>query len=90
MLPILVESIEVAGRIKGCTFSLMLFSATPSPLAWQLLYTAAKEGDTMSAASRAGLLQCRFSRPSDKADRDLATYTRQEYRSCRVYQGVTL
>jgi hypothetical protein len=50
MPPILIESIEVAGRIKGCTFSLMLFSATPSPLAWQLLYTAAKQSDTKSAA----------------------------------------
>ncbi len=46
MLPILIESKEVAGRIKGCTFSLMLFFATPSPLSWQLLYTAAKESDT--------------------------------------------
>jgi hypothetical protein len=45
MLPILIESIEVAGRIKGCTFSLMLFVATPH-LSWQLLYTAAKESDT--------------------------------------------
>jgi hypothetical protein len=47
MLPILIESIEAAGRIKGCTFSLMLFFATPpSPLSWQLLYTAAKVSDT--------------------------------------------
>jgi hypothetical protein len=29
MLPILIESIEAAGRIKGCTFSLMLFFVTP-------------------------------------------------------------
>ncbi len=29
MLPILIESIEVAGRIKGCTFILMLFFDTP-------------------------------------------------------------
>ena len=29
MLPILIESISVAGRIKGCTFSPMLFVATP-------------------------------------------------------------
>jgi hypothetical protein len=28
LLPILIESIEVAGRIKGCTFSLMLFFVT--------------------------------------------------------------
>jgi hypothetical protein len=46
MPPILIESIEVAGRIKGCTFSLMLFFATPSPLSWQLLYTETKESDT--------------------------------------------
>ncbi len=32
MLPILIESIEVAGRIKGCTFSLMLFFTTPVKL----------------------------------------------------------
>ena len=47
LLPILIESIEVAGRIKGCTFSFMLFFATPpSPLSWKLLDTAAKESDT--------------------------------------------
>jgi hypothetical protein len=41
MLPILIESIEGAGRIKGCTFSLMLFFTTPVKLviysdAWQI------------------------------------------------------
>jgi hypothetical protein len=46
MPPILIESIEVAECIEGCTFSLMLFVATPSPLSWQLFYTAAKESDT--------------------------------------------
>ena len=46
MPPILIESIEAAECIKGYTFSLMLFVATPSPLSWQLLYTAAKEIDT--------------------------------------------
>jgi hypothetical protein len=46
LLAILIESIEVAGRIKGCTFSLMLFVATPSPLSWQLFYTVAKDSDT--------------------------------------------
>jgi hypothetical protein len=49
MLPILIESIEVTGRIKGCTFSLMLFFDTPSPLSWQLLYTAAKVIDKVSS-----------------------------------------
>jgi hypothetical protein len=44
--PILIESIKVAGRIKGCTFSLMLLVATPSPLPLQLLYTTVKESDT--------------------------------------------
>ena len=46
MPPILIESIEVAECIKGCTFSLMLFFVTPSPLPWQLLYTVGKESDT--------------------------------------------
>jgi hypothetical protein len=32
MSPILIESIEVTGRIKGCTFSLMLFFTTPVKL----------------------------------------------------------
>ena len=44
------REIEVAGRIKGYTFSMMLLSTTPSPLACQLLYTADKERDTMAAA----------------------------------------
>jgi hypothetical protein len=30
----------------------MLFLATPSPLSWQLLYTAAKESDTSQQKSR--------------------------------------
>ena len=34
MPPILIESIEVAECIEGCTFSLMLFFATPSPSSW--------------------------------------------------------
>ncbi len=46
ILPILIESKEVAGRIKGYTFNLMLFFATPLPLSWQLLYKTAKESDT--------------------------------------------
>ena len=46
-LPILIESIEVPECIQGCTFSLMLFFATPlSPSSWQLLYTTVKESDT--------------------------------------------
>jgi 2-hydroxychromene-2-carboxylate isomerase len=31
ILTILIESIEVAGRIKGCIFSVMLFFATSPP-----------------------------------------------------------
>jgi len=46
MPPTLIESIEVAECIKGCTFSLMLFFAIPSPVSWQLLYTAGKQSDT--------------------------------------------
>ena len=46
ILTILIDSIEVAGRIKRCIFSVMLFFATPSPSSWQLLYTAVKESDT--------------------------------------------
>jgi len=51
MSPTLIESTEVPECIKGCTFSLMLFFVIPSPLSWQLLYTAAKQSDTMSAAA---------------------------------------
>jgi hypothetical protein len=46
MPPILIESIKVAVCIQGCTFSLMLFVVTPSPLSCQLFYTASKESDT--------------------------------------------
>ncbi len=46
ILTILIESIEVAGRTKGCIFRLLLSFVTSSPLSCQLLYTAAKENDT--------------------------------------------
>ncbi len=52
LLPILIESIKVAGRIKGCTFSLMLFVVTPLTIVLAVALHSSQEKRHKSAAAQ--------------------------------------